>query len=270
MFKHKKSFEKHAFQSRSGTSLPSALNFRVLAGVVIIVLIAFLAYLPSLCGEFILDDDKLLTDNHLIKAADGPYRFWCTTEAMDYWPLSNTTLWIEWRLWGMNPTGYHVTNLFLHILAALLVWLILRQLSLPGAFLAAIIFAVHPVNVESVAWIAQRKGLLAMLFFLLSILCYLRQFSASCSDNAQRSRHAQCADHAHGVRGLLMGRWYWLSLAAFVLAMLSKGSVAILPVLLLVIVWWRRTGTVPIFASAKMGLSPSVSRWDLAQTAPFS
>ncbi len=269
MPKCQKQLNKNASQTRSGTSLPLALNVRLLAGVATIVLASFLAYLPSLSGEFILDDDKLLTANPLIKASDGLYSFWCTTKAQDYWPVSNTALWFEWRLWGLNPTGYHVTNLILHIAGALLLWIILRKLSLPGAFLTALLFALHPVNVESVAWIAQRKGLLAMLFFLLSILCYLRHFSVSCSDNAQGGRHTPCAGPAPGVCGLLIGRWYWLSLLAFVLAMLSKGSVAILPLLLLWIVWWLRTGTVPIFASAKMGLSPSVSRWDLVRTAPF-
>ncbi len=269
MSKRKKSSPKHVLQARSRTSVLSALRLRVLAGVALIVLAAFLAYLPYLKGGFILDDDKLLTDNGLIKAADGLYRFWCTTDAQDYWPVSNTTLWLEWRLWEMNPTGYRVTNLILHMAEALLLWLILWKLSIPGAFWAAIIFAVHPVNVETVAWISQRKGLLAMLFFQLSILCYFTQVSGGCSDNAQRSRHTPYAGPAHGVYGLLIGPWYWLSLAAFVLAMLSKGSVAILPMLLLGIIWWRRTGTVPIFASAKMGLAPSVSRWDLARTAPF-
>ncbi len=153
----------------------------------------------------------------------------------------------------MNPTGYHITNLLLHVAASLLIWVTLRKLSLPGAFWAVMIFSVHPVNVESVAWIAQRKGLLAMLFFLLSILCYLRQFSTSCGDNAQRSRHTPCAGTAHGVCGLLTGRWYWLSLVAFVLAMLSKGSVAVMPVLLLGIVWWLRP----------------LTKWDLVRTAPF-
>ncbi len=269
MSKRKKSSDQHVLQTRSETFVPPALSLGVLTGVAIIVLAAFLAYFPALSGGFVLDDNLLLTENSLIKASDGLWRFWCTTEATDYWPASNTTLWIEWRLWGMNPTGYHVTNLILHIVEALLIWGILRMLSIPGAFWAAMIFVVHPVNVESVAWIAQRKGLLAMLFFLLSIVCYLRQFSASCSANAQHSRHTPCAGPAYRVRGLLIGPWYWLSLLAFMLAMLSKGSAAILPVLLLGIVWWRRTGTVPIFASAKMGLSPSVSRWDLLRTAPF-
>ena len=255
MPKHKKSSIKRAPKARSETSLPSALPLGVLAGAALIIIAVFLAYFPSINGGFVMDDDKLLTNNILIKASNGLYHIWCTSEAIDYWPVTNTTFWIEWRMWRMNPTGYHVTNLILHIADTLLIWIILRKLSVPGAFLAAAIFAVHPVNVESVAWIASRKNLLAMLFFLLSILCYLKHFSLSCSDNDQKNR------------------WYWLSLAAFVLAMLSKASVAILPVLLLGIVWWLRTAaTVPFFAGdcplpsgkngtvpfrpAKMGLSP--------------
>ncbi len=195
-----------------------------LAGVLLIAGLALLVYFPSLSGGFVLDDDIYLTDNPFIRTADGLYRFWCTTEPLDYYPASNTTLWLEWRLWGMNPTGYHLTNLALHIAAALLIWVILRKLSIPGAFLAALLFVVHPVNVESVAWISQRKGLLALVFFLLSIFWYLRdEETLAARGNGQR-----------------ITQWYWLSLLAFLLAMLSKGSVAILPLALLLIVWWRR------------------------------
>ena len=212
----------------------------------LIAVIALIAYFPSLNGGFVLDDNHLLTENELIAAPDGLYRFWCTSEAADYWPVSNTSLWIEWRLWGMNPTGYHVTNLILHIVEALLIWIILRKLSIPGAFFAAMIFAVHPVNVESVAWIAQRKDMLAVLFFLLSILWYLK---------AEMPSAREC--HAHVCRGHdrqpMAIYWYWLSLAAFVLAMLSKGSAVVLPVLLLGIVWWLR---------------PLIRR-DLVRIAPF-
>ncbi len=105
-----------------------------LAGVLLIAGLALLVYFPSLSGGFVLDDDIYLKDNPFIRAADGLYRFWCTTEPLDYYPVSNTTLWLEWRLWGMNPTGYHLTNLALHIAAALLIWVILRKLLHPRRF----------------------------------------------------------------------------------------------------------------------------------------
>src|SRR5208283_1963022 len=131
------------------------------------------AYWPTFRAGFIWDDDTFLTANKLIKAADGLRRFWFTREAPDYWPMTSTTLWLEWRLWGMHALGYHATNLVLHIADALLLWRVLERLRMPGAYLAALLFAVHPLNVESVAWITQRKNLMAMLFFLLSILFFL-------------------------------------------------------------------------------------------------
>ena len=143
-------------------------------GAALIAAAIFLAYSPSINGGFILDDDKLLTENDIVQAPDGIQRFWLSTEAVDYWPLSNSTLWIEWRLWGMHPAGYRATNLILHAAEAFLIWALLRKLAIPGAFLAATFFAVHPVNVEAAAWIAQRKDMLALLFFLLSILWYLK------------------------------------------------------------------------------------------------
>ena len=191
-------------------------------------------------GSFILDDDLLLTGNAMIRAPDGLARIWFSTEPTDYWPVTNTSLWLEWRLWSASPNGYHVTNLLLHIVDCWLIWWVLAKLSIPGP-LAALLFAVHPINVESVAWIAQRKNVLALLFFLLAIGWYL---------NAESDQKPEdLANH----RGLNL-RWYGLSLTAFVLAMLSKGSVAILPLVLLLIAWWRRN---------------KIARRDLLLTAPF-
>ncbi len=129
MPKRKKSFQRHTSPVGWGKNIPSAAQLRVSAGVALIVLVAVIAYFPSISGGFVLDDDLLLTENNLVKAPDGIYQFWCTTKATDYWPATNATLWIEWRLWGMNSAGYHVTNLILHIVESLLVWLILRKLS---------------------------------------------------------------------------------------------------------------------------------------------
>ncbi len=228
------------------------LGFAILAVAILWV------YWPAIGGGFLLDDDVLLTHNRLIAAPDGLPRFWFTTEAADYWPVTNSTLWLEWRLWRMNPTGYHVTNLVFHLLDSWLIWLVLRRLCVPGAFLAALLFAVHPVNVESVAWIAQRKNVLAMFFFLISTLWYLRSDSlGSGTEKTSRPQSRRKVSLSQGATAtnFRSDRWrYAFSLFAFVLAMLSKGSVAVLPLLLLVIAWWQRG---------------QISRRDWQRVAPF-
>ena len=237
-------------------------------GFAILAVAIWWVYWPAIGGGFLLDDDVLLTQNRLIAAPDGLTRFWFTTEASDYWPVTNSTLWLEWRLWRMNPTGYHVTNLVFHLLDSWLIWLVLRRLRVPGAFLAAILFAVHPVNVESVAWIAQRKNVLAMFFVLLSTLWYLRAESLG-SAAAEKGtgtfllRRLRKNEPVPGEGAAKVAtatdfrsdrRWYVFSLIAFVLAMLSKGSVAVLPLLLLVIAWWQ---------------SGQITRRDWQRVAPF-
>jgi protein O-mannosyl-transferase len=195
-------------------SKPATSPARLFLGIAFIVGVIFLVYWPSIHGDFVMDDDMLLTDNTLIKSPDGLHLIWFSTQPIDYWPITNSSFWIEWRLWGMNPTGYHVINIVLHIINCLLIWLVLTRLAIPGAFLAAVLVAIHSVNVESVAWISQQKNLLSLMFFLLSIGCFLKSEG-------------------------LTNRWYGLSLLTFVLAMLSKGSVAVLPILLLLIIWWQ-------------------------------
>jgi Flp pilus assembly protein TadD len=185
-------------------------------GALFIALLTVTAYLPVQRGDFSWDDDTLITDNRMIKAGDGLRRFWFTTEAADYYPLTQSLWWLEWRLWGNKPTGYHVINVLLHAVNAILVWLILRRLKIPGAWMAGAVFAIHPVNVATVAWISEQKNTLSMLFYAASIFLYLK-FDEK-------------------------GRWRWfgLSVAAFLLALFSKSAVAMLPVALLGCVWWTR------------------------------
>jgi tetratricopeptide (TPR) repeat protein len=207
---------------------------------VLLVAATVVAYLPVWRAGFIWDDDTFLLNNPLIRQPDGLFRLWFTTAAPDYFPLTSTTLWLEWRLWGANPLGYHLVNVLLHALSAVAIWRVLASLRIPGAALAAAIFAVHPVNVESVAWITERKNTLSMFFYLVSLLLYLRfDNQTSQPGSTLNTQHAPGPFPSfilHPPPSLL----YALSLLAFALALLSKTAVVPLPLLLLGLAWWQR------------------------------
>ena len=205
---------------------------------VAIVAATLLVYWPSLPGGFIWDDDVLLTGNRLVQSPEGLQKIWFSADQPDYFPLTATSFWIEWRLWGQNPTGYRVTNILLHAIGAILLWRVLRRLTVPGAWVAALLFAVHPLSVASVAWIAERKNTLSLVFFTLTLLFYLRS-EENITTASRRLRPAH---------------WYVLALAAFLLALLSKTSVAMLPLVLLGIALWQRG---------------SLAKMDFLKTAPF-
>jgi tetratricopeptide (TPR) repeat protein len=208
------------------------------------------AYLPVWHAGLIWDDRSFVVDNPLIHRPDGLYRFWFTTEPEDYYPITSTMLWMEWRVWGGNPVGYHAVNVALHACSAVVLWRLLDRLKVPGSWFAAALFAVHPVNVESVAWITQRKNTLAMLLFLLSLSAYLR---FELGDRASAARARQGGGAPPTVTGG-PPPWYGLSLAAFLLALLSKTAVAPMPLVLLGLAWFLR-GT--------------VTRGDVKRSAPF-
>jgi tetratricopeptide (TPR) repeat protein len=173
-------------------------------------------YWPALHGGLVWDDDAHLTRADLRPLA-GLERIWFEPGAtQQYYPLLHSAFWLEHRLWGDDPAGYHLLNLLLHAGAAVLVGLILRRLAVPGAALAAAVFALHPVMVESVAWISEQKNTLSAVFELGALFVYLR------FDVGRRRRD------------------YALATALFGLALLSKTVAAMLPVVLLVLLWWRR------------------------------
>ena len=201
-----------------------------------IVLLTVAAYLPVLHAGFVWDDDALVAANPVIKAANGLREIWFTTKLADYFPLTYMSFWLEWRLWGMNPAGYHVTNVLLHGLSAIVLWRVLRRLKIPGAYMAAVVFAVHPVNVESVACIAQRKNTLCIVFFLLSVLWYVRSDDQGSEVRGQKSA-LWSSPIFHRPSSL-----YCLSLLAFLCALLSKTAVVMLPFVLLLYHWWLRRG----------------------------
>ena len=186
--------------------------------VAAIIVAIVVVYLPALRGDFVWDDFLLITGNPLLQNFPGLLEIWSGGRTADYFPLTNTVFWIEHHLFGANATGYHAVNILLQIANALLVWRLLKQLNIPGAWLAGLIFGIHPVHVASVAWISELKNLLAMLFALLSVLFFLKL------DN-QRLRNSVTA--------------YSASLVFFALALLSKTQVVFLPFVLLLCAWWR-------------------------------
>lgn len=199
------------------------------AWAVLLVCAVLAVYAPALRGDFIWDDDQYVADNPNLPSTSGLVRIWTDPRTSpQYYPLVFTSFWLEYRCWGSDPAGYHLTNVFLHAVNALLVWLLLSRLKIPGARIAALIFALHPVHVESVAWISERKNVLSGLFFLLSLLAALPAFgfdSAGAMDSGKDRR---------------IGGFDFLSLVAFVAALLSKTVTAVLPLMLIWILWWKK------------------------------
>ena len=178
------------------------------------------AYWPAWHGGFIWDDDRYVTHNYLLIAADGLRRIWFSLDApSQYFPLAYTVLRIERSLWDLNPVGYHWVNILLHLGNALLVWCILARLKVPGAWLAATIFALHPVQVESVGWISELKNVLMGFFFLLTLLTWIEYVDAT---------------HKH--RRIL----YVAALVFYLLALSAKATACTLPAALLLVLWLKR------------------------------
>src|SRR3982751_6579980 len=146
-----------------------------IAGAVLFAAVV-IAYLPAFRAGFIWDDDKYVTQNELLTAPDGLQRIWFSRDSpSQYFPLTYTTFRFERALWKLNPAGYHAVNVLLHALNAVLLWRVLRRILgrvgaaptlQPAAWLAAALFALHPVHVESVAWITERKNVLSLFFSL--------------------------------------------------------------------------------------------------------
>src|SRR5438094_5558836 len=196
---------------------------------VLIALVTVAAFLPALHNQFVSWDDaeNFLDNPHYRGLALTHLRWMWTTHQGHYIPLTWMTLGLDYLLWGMNPFGYHLTSLLLHAANAVVFFFVARRilaLALPSpaerghalavsAGVAALVFAIHPLRVESVAWVTERRDVLSGLFYLLTILVYLR-------------------DCERGERGR---GWYWLSVAVFVCALLSKSMVVNLPVVLLIL-----------------------------------
>jgi tetratricopeptide (TPR) repeat protein len=213
----------HHRPEKTASLLPSALNRKWIFGL-LLVLATMIAYQQTWHLGYIWDDNFHITGNPTLRDLHGLWRIWSEVAATpQYYPLVHTSFWLEYHLWGLNPVGYHLVNVFLHALAAVLLWRVLVRLQIPGAWLAAAIFAVHPVEVESVAWITERKNVLSAAFYFAAALAYLRFAAMRDAGNPSRQR------------------WYLYiaSLALFMFALLSKTVTCSLPAALLLVRWWK-------------------------------
>jgi Tfp pilus assembly protein PilF len=207
---------------------------RLSLAVAALVALTVATYWPSLRNGFIWDDDDHFTENHAMTAPDGLRQIWSRLDVSRYYPLTLTTFWVQRRLWGLNPVGYHAVNIALHAASVVVLFALLRRLDVRAAWAGAALWAVHPVNVESVAWATELKNAQSGLLVFASLLCWLR-FEAA------------------GRR-----RWYVGALVCGVAAMLSKPSAVVLPAVLLLCAWWQRrrvaradvARTLPLFGAA--------------------
>ena len=181
--------------------------------------LTLMIYRPAWHGGFIWDDDRYVTNNPLLIAPDGLRRIWLSLDApSQYFPLAYTVLRIQRELWDLNPVGYHLVNIFLHVANALLVWWILARLRVPGAWFAATIFAVHPVQVESVAWISELKNVLMAFFFLLTLAAWIEYVD---------------------IGGKRRRLFYFLAIGFYLLALFAKSTACTLPAALILILWLK-------------------------------
>jgi tetratricopeptide (TPR) repeat protein len=219
---------------------------RTSLGAVLLAALIFSAYAYSLRGEFLWDDDLHITANPTIIGPLGLKEIWTTARA-NYFPLVLSNFWLQHALWGLDPFGYRVVTLLFHVGAALLLWRVLRQLRVPGAWLGAAIWALHPVQVESVAWICELKNTQSAAFFLAAIACYVRWLATERARGvaglAEAGPGATTPATSEEVRILAVTRDhrpYALALMCALLAILSKPSTVMLPVALALCAWWSR------------------------------
>lgn len=235
-------------QSRPSRSSQQSTSQWWLAAVLLFLVL--LTYAPAMTAGFIWDDDHYVTENDELRSADGLRRIWFKPGATpQYYPLVFSTFWVEHQLWGINPVGYHLVNIVLHGLNAVLLLRALQVLRVPGALFAAALFAVAPLHVESVAWVSERKNVLSGLFYLLAFLSYWRF--------VRRSEESDTTSPTH--------RWgaYVFSLVMFGCALMSKSVTCSLPAAILLVFWWKQgrltfRNVIPLLPMFAIGVAAGV------------
>lgn len=190
----------------------------LLTGSIWLTLLALLAYLPIYGGDFLWDDYLWLWDNPYTASPNGWWQCWIPGQTPDYYPVTTMSFWLQWRWFGHDSTGYQITNVLLNALASIIIWRVLITLGMHPlwAWFAALLFVLHPINVASAGWITEQKNTLSTVFFASAILAWLKH-----------------DDHPNS-------KTYLLSLLFFALGLLSKSSGVLLPVIMLLMIWWRK------------------------------
>ncbi len=211
--------------------LPAWAPRPVLAGVALCALVT-VSFFPALGAVFIFDD-RIFAESRAVLSWSGLWDIWFSPGALEgeghYWPITYTTFWLEDKLWGITPFGTHLVNLLLYVASVLLLWCLLRCLTVPGAWAVAAVFAVHPMHVDSVAIAIGRKDLLCGLFYVASAFCWTRSLEGV---GDIRGRLASSL-------GVPRRRLYLTALGLFAAAMLSKSMAVTLPVAFAVLLWWK-------------------------------
>jgi tetratricopeptide (TPR) repeat protein len=186
----------------------------------VICVAAFAAYGPALRAGWIWDDDCYILDNPAVQLPGGVLDAWVPGSTPQYYPLVFVSFWVQHGVHGLDPYGYHLANVLLHVGSSIMLWRLLRRMCVPGSLLAAGLFALHPVQVETVAWVTERKNVLSMAFALASLISWVR-FLQDMRPFAARAG------------------WWGLSFVLFAMAMLSKTTAVAVPVAMVAIAWWR-------------------------------
>jgi tetratricopeptide (TPR) repeat protein len=204
---------------------------------ILLIGIGLFTYWPIFSATWVWDDTiEILTNSEIHKSFESLVSIWINPQGLDYFPLKTTLQWFEWHIWGANPLGYHLMSLGLHLFSSFIIWRIFKKLGFSLSWLGAILFLVHPLAVQSVAWVSELKNTLSLPFLLLSFDTFI-DYENFCFSNKINSK-----------------RLFLLSLGYFILAMLAKSSVVMLPLILLLYIWCKRN---------------SISKKDFISLSPF-
>jgi len=212
----------------------------------LIVVAGWYVFSPAVHGDWLWDDHEIRDNPTLHEGLGGLGKIWVAPATTDYYPVDATVLWAEWHLWRDHVTGYHLTNIGLHLLGAFLLWVLLERIGVRFAWLGGLLFVVHPLTVESVAWISEIKNTLSLPLMLLALILWIDWDTIRWSespptrsfDAAKKMAPTILPNEARS--GQHAPPFYSLSLLCFLAAMLSKSSVVMLPAVLLLYAWWQR------------------------------